>query len=772
MNTRRWIVAAFPLLAIAAFMIAGCGGGGSSGGESNDDLTDLVLVDVSVGGVDGVALNQIIRFEFSEEIVSSSVSPETIRIRLSPFNAKQVGGEFNISGNIIEFFPTLPVSPDLSDAGLVPSQTYQIHLPGSGNTNTLENADGDALAKTYKVSFATASASSPNLFIDYDPPPTTPRVISVNPRDEAVNVPQSVIPELTFSEPLHPSTVTTGNITLTMTHRPPVDPANPLLNKLSPERPILGHLIFEQNRQSVTLKFVSDFPLADNATYRIEVDRRVSDLSRNDLEPFMSTFSIRDEPPVPGFYMLDFDTASEKFEDLDVTIASWNKDIPGMLSAIFTAGAGDGTDGDFEPTGNTTLNSNSQSVYNFRVFTVKAGVTVSLTGDKPITILSLAKMEIAGVVKASGSDGGKGETATYNTAVPRNYGGKGGPGGGDGGDAMTTSGKGTSPGEDGYNTEGTGAGAVGWPTSYLTYVIALTGGSGGGHRTAGTAGKKGAYTYYGNASAGLPGQPDGNKYINPLTGGGGGSAGQMALQSTYTRNGAGSGGGAGGGVELRSANNIEILGGKILAKGGAGGAPGSTYMASPGGGGAGGAILIRTLSDIIAVGATIDAEGGKGHTSGFYTYYCGASGDGGHGWVRLDDSDGTPSLASSKINPSTYTSGTFTASGAGAPSIGQTLWMNMGVYDPRFLSSEVEYVIPKAGQTISVQIQAAPEDIFDFGMPDEDQASAWTDLADLTSLNGKGHSFVRLRVTFTLAADQELDDPVPYVDSIKILYEF
>ena len=64
-----------------------------------------------------MALNQVIVFEFSEEVVASSVTPETMRIRLSPANAKQVPGDYNISGNIVEFFPRLPVAPDLSDAG-------------------------------------------------------------------------------------------------------------------------------------------------------------------------------------------------------------------------------------------------------------------------------------------------------------------------------------------------------------------------------------------------------------------------------------------------------------------------------------------------------------------------------------------------------------------------------------------------------------------------------------------------------------------------------
>ena len=767
MNSARWLRGGMPLALIAMLAVAGCGGGGSSsGGEADDDISDLVLIDVNVGGTDGVALNQVIVFEFSEEVVGSSVSAATMQIRLSPANAWQVPGEYNISGNVIEFFPRLPTEQDLSDSGLKPGQTYQIRLPGHPKPNTLTNADGDALADTYKASFATAVASSPNLFIDYDPD-ETPHVISVNPKDGAVNVPQAVIPELNFSEPLDPSTVTVSNVTLTMTHRPPG-------SELDPPRPIQGHLIFEQNRASVILKFVNAFPLADNATYALRVDRRVSDLAGNDIVQFESSFTIRDEPPVPGSFTLDFGPGTETMEDTDITIASWNDDIPETLCAIFTAGAGTGVDGDFKASGNsTTLSSNVSTEWNFRSFTIPAGTTVKLVGSEPITILSLAKMEIAGTLLASGTKGGKGEANTYNTAIPKNPGSPGGPGGGKGGDAATKATYGTN-GEDGYGTTGTGAGAPNWPSAYSTYRYCATGGSGGGHRTAGKAGKKPAYTYYTAPTPGKPGGTGGNKYCDPLTAGGGGSPGTVWGYSAVL-NGPGSGGGGGGGVELRSANNIEILpGGRILAEGGGGGPPGSTYMSSPGGGGGGGAVLIRSLKDLIADGATISVKGGAGVSTGYYTYYIGASGAGGHGWLRLEDGDKNPSLSGATLTPNTKTTGTFTATGAGAPSIGQTLWMNMGVFDPIFLSSEVTQEIPKDGQDIKIAIEATVEDIFDFGMPDEGpgKSSGWIDIADIKDLNGKGYSFIRFRVTFTLASDQNLTHPMPYVDKIKIVYEY
>jgi len=487
MNRRGTVPLALSLALCLLF--AGCGGGGSSGGEAEDDISDLVLIDVNVGGTDGVALNQVISFLFSEEVVASSVAPETIRIRLSPANAKQVPGDYNISGNTVEFFPRLPVAADLSDAGLLPGSTYEIKLPGHPKTNTLENADGDPLADTYKVSFATAAANSPDVFIDYNPDADA-QVISVNPRHEAINVPADIAVELTFNKPLHPATVTTSNITLTMTHRPPG-------NLLDPARPIQCQLHLEQNRQSTVVLVDPDFPLADDATYTLKVERRVSDLVGNDLLEHTSTFTLRDEPPVPGQFELGFGPGTEIYRNPDETIASWNEDVPGALAGIFTAGAGDGSDGDFDPSFNTTLNTNSKTVWNFRTFNLSAGTTLRLLGDNPVTIRSLGSMNIEGVIDASGQNGDKGEANTIDWDVKKSdnsfpEGGEGGPGGGDGGDIFTNvisvymsnySGNKGKNGNDGWATVGTGGDAAGWGSVY-NYKYANSGGGGGGHKTA------------------------------------------------------------------------------------------------------------------------------------------------------------------------------------------------------------------------------------------------------------------------------------------------
>jgi len=291
----------------------------------------------------------IIRMEFSAPIASSSVSAETVRVRIGPNFAKQVPGDFNVIGNTIEFAPRLPTQADLSDSGLAPASTYEIELPGFPAPNTLTNSTGDALSDTETATFSTATASSVNLFIDYHPD-SSPHVTSVNPKADAVDVPQNAGIEITISEPLHPASANTSNVSLVMVERPPG-------NALSPVRAIQGTVVLEQSRGSVVMKYIPLFPLADNAKYELSIGRRVTDLVGNDMIEHLSHFTIRDEPPVPGQFDLDFEAASEAFVDVENTIADWNGDKPGTVQAIFTAGAGDGSDGDFKPTFSTTLNS-------------------------------------------------------------------------------------------------------------------------------------------------------------------------------------------------------------------------------------------------------------------------------------------------------------------------------------------------------------------------------------------------------------------------------
>ena len=125
-------------LVILSIATAGCGGG-SSGGQAGGGGT-LVLIDVSVGDYDGVPLNEIIEFEFSEPLDPDTVRPDTIRIRQGPNFGRQVPGFFKTDGRFVYFYPRLPVLPDLSDGGFQPSTEYRITLMGQPKVATVRSA--------------------------------------------------------------------------------------------------------------------------------------------------------------------------------------------------------------------------------------------------------------------------------------------------------------------------------------------------------------------------------------------------------------------------------------------------------------------------------------------------------------------------------------------------------------------------------------------------------------------------------------------------------
>jgi hypothetical protein len=807
--------AAGALAVLVAFAFAACGGGGGGGGNDQDqELSPLTMIDMNVGGTDGVALNQILRIEFSATIDPESVTPETIRIRLSPANAKQVDGVYQVDGNTVEFFPRLPVKDNYSDAGFQPGATYQVKMPGWPTPKTLVTRDGDPLAGEITTTFSCASAGG-SMFIDYDPGP--PSVVSVNPKDGAQNVAQSITVELTFDEPLDPATATNSNIQLVMTHRPPT-------NLLADEYPFPGKVMLTQSMESTVIQYVPDFPLADDAKYALRVSYRVTDLVGNDCHPIETTFTIRDEPPQEGEFVLDFGPGSDQYEDEKETVASWNTDLPGTLCGIFTAGAGTGVDGDFRPaasrelaTGDWEYDPDGDGEFHFRSFVIESGVTVTLRGDRPAKIFSLKSMEIDGTLDASGVKGGNSETTTSNSAMPAGSGGAGGPGGGDGGDASTrgptTFANGATEwagedGEDGYGTTDTGGETGGWSyyrysyasgSYYYGYTYAAgAGGGGGANKQDGDDGQN-AQNYGGKGGAGGLGGYDYDASnpddVNGAGGGGSGSRGQyLYFNSSYGsglyyqyNNAAAGGGGGGGGLVLRSANYIYIRnGGQILADGGDGGngvAP-YYYCGAAGGGGGGGSINAKAARDILLSGAIVSAVGGKGGTKSSTSYYYGAGGDGGDGWIHMGDSSGGPS-GSGTISPSSYGRSTWLPKGQGAPTRGQTVWINLGVFDAEFgevvdgedlktwvWTDDLNDPNAKDGQTVTCEIQMAPEDVQNIGFPNETKASAWTPIKDVATLNGKAYKFMRIRFTFEMAYDQELDDPVPYADYLRLRFRY
>jgi hypothetical protein len=598
----------------------------------------LVLIDVSVAGFDGVPLNEIIEFEFSEAVDPDTVRPDTIQIREGPNYGKQVPGFFRIDGNKVLFYPRLPILPDLSDAGLQPGKPYRITLPGTPKVATVRNYANDRLEKKTVENFQTALAGSPDLFTDNFLDPLPPRVTFMNPADGSEDVPADSRITMTFNRrPLHPATVTSTNIRLTMVKRLGQDV----------QRAISGSPVISQSHDSVSVEFVSTFPLADDATYELVVDRRVQDLVGNDVIPFTATFGVRDEPFRFSEISLEF-TELERtmYMDEDLSTASWNEAVDEALAALFTVAGGNGTAGDLTPTANQNFTPDDfnrgvevvyeeedgieYDVYNFRVIDIPSGVQVRFSQrpggpNRPAKLLSLKPVRIDGVLTVAGGVGqqGNGGKSDYQSTVARvAKGGTAGPGGGDGGDNYHgTKAWNTAPEVDGDDVLYGGGGGKGGEASSGTYYYSYGGGGGGGgSREDGKAGVKGYNSNNWGGAGGKGGKSAANRGYpaneerKPNVGGAGGAPGGMG--GYYSQNwkvSAGSGGGGGGGITVQSAGSVTIGSqGQILANGGTGGSLGGrNYYGGCGGGGAGGSILIRATATLVfELGAKLDVAGG------------------------------------------------------------------------------------------------------------------------------------------------------------------
>jgi hypothetical protein len=508
--------------------------------------------------------------------------------------------------------------------------------------------------------------------------------------------------------------------------------------------------------------------------------------------------------------------------------------VADALAALFTVAGGNGTGGDLSPISNRqfdpadfprghevlTEDGVEYDVYNFRSITIPSNVVVRFVGDsnnRPVKLLSLKPIIIDGTLTVAGGDGENGDGTTYSSKLEQRIGGNGGPGGTDGADTWNstkTAVQDTKP-VNAENVPFGGEGGRGGTVSGYTYYSWSGGGGGGGSRTPGKNGTDGGYTSSSsyNGSGGKGGKSteqrgyDANLERTPNVGGAGGGAGGMGYYySTPYRQDGGSGGGGGGGITIQGASTVQIGStGKILANGGIGGNnQGQSYYGAAGGGGAGGSILIRATGTLVfGPGATLDVSGGQGglYTNTYSYYYGGEGGDGGIGYIRLEaredeNSPGKPLISGESGLVATYpnySTGTFAPMGAGAPSVGQTLWENLGVFDPTMLKPKAEDIVATLyNDQMTIEVQMAVEDQNNIGNPnlnamdvtdsdkdgeyddtlDPTRLSEWTLLSNITSLNGNGFQYIRTRVTFQLDATQTADHPLPYLEYLQIRFQF
>ncbi len=282
-----------------------------------------------------------------------------------------------------------------------------------------------------------------------------------------------------------------------------------------------------------------------------------------------------------------------------------------------SADGGDGSDGPFTASSNTTL---PGGTHNFTTFTIASGVTVTVTGTTALTVKVQGAVSIAGTLSAAGPNGGNGVTfSTY---------GKGGVavgGGSNGGDGVYVGS--ASPGNDGFGS-GKGLKGTNWQ-----------GGSGAGYANAGG---NSPTSSYGNGITG--GASYGSADLSQLLGGSGGGGGSGGNSC-----GSGGGGAGGGVIVLSSSTSIDIAStGVVTVKGGNGGSDGGGNCGGAGGG-SGGAVWL--MAPTIDNQGSVTSTGGTGGTSASGT----PGGVGSVGRIRVDGN----TVTQGTMNPTPGFTGTL-----------------------------------------------------------------------------------------------------------------
>ncbi|HEY6160000.1 MAG TPA: T9SS type A sorting domain-containing protein [Bacteroidia bacterium] len=294
---------------------------------------------------------------------------------------------------------------------------------------------------------------------------------------------------------------------------------------------------------------------------------------------------------------------------------------------------GTGADGAYQALNNTTL---AGGTYNFTSFTISPGVTVTVTGTQPLTIMCSGNVAINGTLDASGGNGTNGVTSS-NAGT----GGVGVAGGSNGGDGIYSNNTGPLDGQAGFGN-GMGAYGSGW-----------SGGGGAGFDTVGQSSG-------GVGGAGGPIYGDAQLTVVYGGSGGGGGSGGYSCGS--------GGGGAGGGVIVISSCGTITIGatGMVKTNGGNGGSDG-TGNCGGGGGGSGGTIWMGAST--ITNNGSISSVGGAGGASAVPNNpYYGGGGNGSKGRIRLDY---VTLLGTGTVTPATgYTSPLLSSTPSSTPDNG------------------------------------------------------------------------------------------------------
>ena len=130
--------------------------------------------------------------------------------------------------------------------------------------------------------------------------------------------------------------------------------------------------------------------------------------------------------------------------------------------------------------------------------------------------------------------------------------------------------------------------------------------------------------------------------------------------------------------------------------------------------------------------------------------------------------------------------GTVSPQGGGVPSVGQTTWINLGVFDPEMQKHlQTHREVNLENDSMEIWVQMADEhpakpgepylvdlDVANDSTYDTDTLSEWTPITAIESLTGNGYQFIRIRVIFQLDANHSYDETPCSLDWLEIHFRY
>jgi hypothetical protein len=269
--------------ALAAFLLASCGGGGSSSGSNAANQSELGITVCSLGCNGGTCairqlpVNADVVFTFNDNILPSSVSLTTVAF-VNLTNGSAPTGDFVVEGNTVTFRPSFQDTSEGVAFGFEESSTYSLTLAASPDDSAVVRSRGGRPNTTRLSCTFVASGIR-----DYVPGPPS---VSVFPNENEPPDSREFNLSLSFNDLVRSSQLLNQDGT-----SPTVAVNLVSIDGFGDEVifPLDGTFLFESDvdARSTTLIFqpIGELPTGQNGTrwVRVDVSNQVTDLVGNRL---------------------------------------------------------------------------------------------------------------------------------------------------------------------------------------------------------------------------------------------------------------------------------------------------------------------------------------------------------------------------------------------------------------------------------------------------------------------------------------------------------